>query len=168
MTPIPLPLIPIPKNRYGNNIAVGDGAACSLEVRAPNINRILFGVVTLVLVAVSGTASAQSRPVSDQHHPDVVAVKVTPRGVNRFDFDVTLSSPYDTLQRYADAFRVMDADGKVFGERVLLHDHAGEQPFTRDLYGITIPSPIEKVIVQGRDRKFGYGGKTRTVVLPGR
>jgi hypothetical protein len=101
-------------------------------------------------------------------HPDVVGVKVRPRGADAFDFDVTLSSPYDRPERYADAFRVMASDGRVFGERVLLHDHMDEQPFTRDLHGVKIPADIRDVVVQGRDQKSGYGGKTMTVKLPGR
>ena len=103
-----------------------------------------------------------------QRFPDVVGVKVTPRGGGRFDFDVTVSSPYDTPQRYADAFRVMNKDGKIYGERILWHDHAGEQPFTRDLYGVLIPAGVRNVVVQARDQKHGYGGKTAEAALPGR
>lgn len=49
-----------------------------------------------------------------------------------------------------------------------LHDHAGEQPFTRDLYGVRIPRGVRAVTVQARDQKYGYGGKTVEVALPGR
>jgi hypothetical protein len=80
---------------------------------------------------------------------------------------VTISSPYDTPERYADAFRVVGKDGRVYGERVLLHDHADEQPFTRDLYGVTMPSGVRTLVVQARDKKYGYGGKTVEVALPG-
>lgn len=104
----------------------------------------------------------------DQKYPDVIAVKVRNAGASAFDFDVTVSSPYDTPQRYADAFRVMAKDGSVFGERILFHDHATEQPFTRDLYGVKIPSAIKLVVVQARDKRFGYGGKTVEVALPTR
>ncbi len=133
-----------------------------------------IGLRTGMFLVCAGTltttwAQATGANAGDgQRHPDIVSVKVTPRGANGFDFDVTVSSRYDTPQRYADAFRVMGADGKVYGERVLLHDHAGEQPFIRDLYGVIIPPQIKKVIVQGRDRKFGYGGKTVEATLPGR
>lgn len=106
--------------------------------------------------------------VATQKHPDVFSAKVRPSGADTFDFDVTLSSPYDTPQRYADAFRVLGKDGSVYGERVLLHDHATEQPFTRDLYGVRIPRAVRVVVVQGRDQRFGYGGKTIEVALPGR
>lgn len=113
-------------------------------------------------------ASAQPMPVDGQKFPDVVTVKVQARGDNRFDFDATISSLYDSPQRYADAFRVMSADGVVYGERTLFHDHTGEQPFTRDLYGVYIKAGVRSLIVQARDQKYGYGGKTVTVLLPGR
>ncbi|MDP2265318.1 MAG: hypothetical protein Q8J70_02075 [Thiobacillus sp.] len=90
------------------------------------------------------------------------------RSDNRFDFDATISSSYDTPQRYADAFRVMSTEGVAFGTRTLFHDHASEQPFTRDLYGVTIPPGINSVVIQARDKKYGYGGKTLHVTLPGR
>ncbi|MFY0989556.1 hypothetical protein [Halomonas sp. C05BenzN] len=103
-----------------------------------------------------------------QRHPDVVGVEVAPAGENRFDFDVTLSSPYDSPSRYADAFRVLGPDDRELGVRELLHHHANEQPFTRRLSGVEIPAGIERVTVQGRDQAHGWGGETRTVRLPGR
>jgi hypothetical protein len=111
---------------------------------------------------------AKNKIDPNQKFPDVVDVKVRAASANTFDFDVTLSSPYDTPARYADAFRVSTESGKVLGERVLLHDHQDEQPFTRDLYGVKIPADVRAVVVQGRDQKFGYGGKTMLVKLPGR
>jgi hypothetical protein len=123
-----------------------------------------LGLAVLALVAVS--AFAQSRP--EQRFPDVVAVKVKAAGPGVFDFDVTVSSPYDTPSRYADGFRVSTTAGKVLGERPLVHDHQNEQPFTRDLYSVRVPEGIAKVIVQARDQKYGYGGKLVEVMLPGR
>lgn len=128
----------------------------------------LNAVATMISVALMGVASAQSKTSESQKYPDVIDVKVQARGGDRFDFDVTVSSPYDTPQRYADAFRVMSAAGVQYGERKLLHDHASEQPFTRDLYGVSVPAGVRAVVVQARDQKFGYGGKTVQVGLPGR
>jgi hypothetical protein len=50
----------------------------------------------------------------------------------------------------------------------LWHDHQGEQPFTRDLYGVKIPSDVQTVRIQARDQQHGYGGRSIEVVLPGR
>jgi hypothetical protein len=135
-----------------------------------NVHTRLFAlaVTAASLAPLSAWPGAAVTAASEQRHPDVVAVKVQARGADRFDFDVTVSSPYDTAQRYADAFRVSDNGGRVFGERILLHDHADEQPFTRDLHGLSIPPGVRSVVVQARDRKHGYGGKTAVVVLPGR
>ncbi len=115
-------------------------------------------VATLATGAQAATAS----------YPDVLSAKVRPRGGDVFDFDVSVSSPYDTPQRYADAFRVMGRDGTVYGQRILDHDHRTEQPFTRDLYGVKIPPGVRTVVVQGRDQRSGYGGKTVEAALPGR
>lgn len=123
--------------------------------------------IALFAIAIIGLSSAYAGS-EQQKYPDVVAVKVQSRGENRFDFDVTVSSPYDTPQRYADAFRVISVEGQPYSERKLLHDHASEQPFTRDLHGVLIPAGIRAVVVQARDQKFGYGGKTMQVILPGR
>lgn len=102
-------------------------------------------------------------------YPDVVAVQVRASGTDRFDFDVTVSSPYDTPQRYADGFRASSLDGgTIYGERKLWHDHAGEQPFTRDLYAVAIPRGVRQVRLQARDQRHGYGGRSMEVSLPGR
>lgn len=121
-------------------------------------------VLLLALGGLALPAWAQA-----QKFPDVVAVKVVQRSAGVFDFDVTISSPYDTPSRYADGFRVMGEDGRtVHGVRPLGHDHASEQPFTRDLYGVKLPAGVRKVLVQGRDQQHGWGGGTRLVDLPGR
>jgi len=121
----------------------------------------------LLLLALAASAVLPVQ-AAEQKYPDVVEVKVRARGPNTFDFDVTVTSPYDTAQRYADAFRATGKDGEIFGERKLLHDHAGEQPFTRDLYGVVVPDGVRKVLIQAKDQKYGYGGKTVEVDLPGR
>ncbi len=128
----------------------------------------VIAILLALSAAIADSAFAQLAKSGEQKYPDVLAVNVQAHGDNRFDFDATISSPYDSEQRYADAFRVMSSDGVVFGVRTLWHDHASEQPFTRDLYGITIKAGVKSVIVQARDQKYGYGGKTVTVELPGR
>ena len=132
------------------------------------MHRCLSLMMTLLTLTIAGNALAQAKNTESQKYPGVIDVKVKSSGDNRFDFDVTLSSPYDTPQRYADAFRLKSLEGKVYGERILLHDHQNEQPFTRDLYGVTIPAGIRLVVVEGRDQKYGYGGKTMQITLPGR
>lgn len=131
------------------------------------IHRTRLLALILLLLGLPG-APAHAADQALQKYPNILAAKVQPRAADTFDFDVTVSSPYDTAGRYADAFRVMGKDGRVYGERTLVHDHASEQPFTRDLYGVKVPRGVRTVIIQGRDQKYGYGGKTVEALLPGR
>lgn len=132
--------------------------------------RTLGFLASLLLASpiLTGVSPLFPRAAAEQKYPDVVAARITPLSGNRFDFDVTISSAYDTPQRYADGFRVVGPKGEVYGERKLLHDHANEQPFTRDLHGVTIPAGIRTVIVEARDLSYGYGGRRLEVALPGR
>ena len=101
----------------------------------------------------------------EQRFPDVVGVEASADG-DTWTFSVTISSPYDTPERYADAWRILGPDGTVFGERPLAHDHQFEQPFTRSLSGVTIPAGIDSVVVEGRDQQYGWGGGTFEYELP--
>lgn len=98
-------------------------------------------------------------------YPDVVDVSVS-RDAGSYDFDVTVSSPYDSPKRHADAWRVVGDDGQVYGVRELTHDHANEQPFTRSLSGVDIPESVDTVTVQARDLVYGWGGAVVEIGLP--
>lgn len=139
------------------------------------LSRVALSRVALVVVlglAGCGTdptaqdpAPTPSSPTSEALFPDVVAVEVEPEGGGTWRFSVTLSSPYDSAQRYADAWRVVGPDGTVYGVRELAHDHANEQPFTRSLGGVEIPDGVDTVTVEGRDQVSGWGGATLTIAL---
>lgn len=122
--------------------------------------------------AVATTTGASPSPSdaaadAEELYPDVVGATATRDGDGTWTFEVTMSSPYDSPQRYADAWRVLGPDGDVYGERLLTHDHASEQPFTRSQSGIEIPSEVATVTVQGRDQVSGWGGATVQVTLTG-
>ena len=121
------------------------------------------GTSTTPAASKPGPTNA-SAAAGAQRFPDVVDVKVRHVG-QTYSFEVTMTSPYDTPERYADGWRVKGPDGTVYGVKTLDHDHAGEQPFTRVQSGVTIPAGVEEVVVEGRDRVNGFGGTTRTVRL---
>lgn len=98
--------------------------------------------------------------------PDVVDATAEQGADGTWSFSVTLSSPYDSPQRYADAWRVLAPDGTELGVRELLHDHAAEQLFTRSLGGVEIPDDVVVVTIEGRDQISGWGGATFDLTLP--
>lgn len=111
------------------------------------------------------SGEATGEPTFAEDFPDIIAVQATQDESGSWRFDVTVSSPYDTPQRYADAWRVVDPEGNELGIRVLTHDHANEQPFTRSQSGIAIADDVSQVTVQGRDLANGWGGAELVVAL---
>lgn len=109
-------------------------------------------------VAIDPVDQQDTETTSDQY-PDVIEVVAVQGDDSTWRFDVTISSPYDSPSRYADAFRVTTTSGEVLGVRELAHDHASEQPFTRSLTGVVIESSVDEVIVEGRDQANGWGGE---------
>ncbi len=97
---------------------------------------------------------------------DVIDVKVRSAGGSAYDFDVTIRSNDTGWEHYADAFEVLAPDGTLLGQRILLHPHVDEQPFTRDLYGVAVPEEIVEVTVRARHKPKGYDGAVMTVPLP--
>ncbi len=102
---------------------------------------------------------------AEQRFPDVIDVVVEEESDGVFAFAVTISSPYDAPDRYADGWRILGPDATVYGEHTLAHDHADEQPFTRTQRGVAIPPGVSEVTVEGRDLEHGYGGRTVTVSI---
>jgi hypothetical protein len=106
-----------------------------------------------------------SSPTEEELYPDVIDVEVTASPNGTWALAVTIRSPYDSPDRYAEAWRVLGPDGEEYGLRVLTHDHAGEQPFTRSVSAIEIPGGVTEVTVQGRDQLSDWGGATVLVNL---
>lgn len=121
---------------------------------------------TALPVAIA--TSTVSTIADEQRYPDVIGAEAELAGDGTWTVSATISSPYDTPERYADAWRVLGPDGAEYGIRVLTHDHANEQPFTRSQRGIEIPAEVDVVTVEGRDLANGWGGGTFELRLPDR
>lgn len=99
---------------------------------------------------------------------DVINAKASLSSSGAYRFDVTLRHADQGWKHYADKWQILTVDGKQLGERVLLHPHVNEQPFTRSLGGVRIPAGIKSVLIRGSDKVHGIGGKVIKITLPGR
>ena len=129
------------------------------------MSRAVLLSLLLALVAACGDDGAEPEDGA-QRFPDVVAATATRAADGRLTFEVTISSPYDTPERYADGWRVLDPEGNVLGTHMLMHDHANEQPFTRSLSDVTIPEGVDVVVLQARDSEYGWALSTYEYELP--
>ncbi len=96
---------------------------------------------------------------------DVVAAEAHRSSDGTWRFDVTVRHADTGWEHYADRWEVLAPDGTLLGERVLLHPHVEEQPFTRSLSGVRIPPQIHRVRIRAHDSVHGYGGRGLTLEL---
>ncbi len=117
--------------------------------------------------AAVASASTDAEPDTvEADHPAVLAAELRREGDETWSLDVTISSEYDSPERYADGWRVVTPEGDVLGEHELTHDHADEQPFTRTQTDLEIPKSVSTVTIEGHDTENGYGGATLDVDVP--
>ena len=105
-------------------------------------------IMVLVALLISATALAN----------EVQIKKVEIRGNNTEDswtFHVTLKHNDSGWDHYADAWQVVDEDGKVLAKRVLYHPHEHEQPFTRSLSGVKLQGSAI-IYVEAHDKVHGW------------
>lgn len=138
-------------------------------------------VIALVLAACEATDVPQTAasPVVESTVPtsitegagadrcaNVVAVEAVRAGDGTYSFAVTVASPDEGWEKYADEWTVWTPEGTALGTRILEHPHEDEQPFTRSLSGVLIPGGIKTVVVGARDSVEGYCGATIELAIP--
>ena len=79
-------------------------------------------------------------------------------------FVVTVRHDDEGWSHYVNAWEVLTPAGAVLATRILHHPHVGEQPFTRELRDVKVPSALTSVRIRARDSVHGIGG--REVVVP--
>ena len=97
---------------------------------------------------------------------DVVAATAMCDANRVCTFSVTVKHEDTGWEHYADHWRVLTVAEEEIGKRVLLHPHVSEQPFTRTLDGVSVPSTADQVVIEAHDNVHGYGGIKRTINLP--
>ena len=102
----------------------------------------------------TNTPIAKTTPALSQ--PDVLSVSVNGEQ-GAYNFSVTISSPDEGCNKYADWWEVISQDGELLYRRILLHSHVNEQPFTRSGGPVSIDSDT-MVLVWAHMYPTGYGG----------
>ena len=123
----------------------------------------------LTVLTIMGGAVFMACPEApfeeDLDYAQIVFVKATQKSSNLWSFDVTVRHNDEGWTHYADAWQVVDPSTmKILTERVLLHPHESEQPFTRSQNSFTIPAELDHVLVRAKCNVHGFGG--REVLLP--
>lgn len=111
-------------------------------------NNLWVSAVCLLFAAAFNTATAGD--------VEILAAEFRSDGGDTWRVNVTLQHGDTGWDHYADNWHVVDAEGRVLGDRVLHHPHVDEQPFTRRLSGVVIPEGTERVFVEAHDTVHGW------------
>jgi hypothetical protein len=85
----------------------------------------------------------------------ILKVKAEKTPAQKFNISVTLEHDDEGWKHYANSWRIYSPEGELIGERVLHHPHVDEQPFTRTLLGLRIPSELSEVTIVAVCSKTG-------------
>lgn len=94
----------------------------------------------------------------------IIGVDMAVTGKNQYRFAVTLLHEDAGWNHYANKWEIRTLDDEVLGTRVLGHPHVKEQPFTRSLFGVQIPSSITQVKIVAFD-SLNEQSADRVVIL---
>ncbi|GGB14424.1 hypothetical protein GCM10007414_29850 [Agarivorans gilvus] len=89
----------------------------------------------------------------------IVAVEMTEQAPQSWQVAVSVLHDDSGWEHYADKWRVLDPQGRVLAERVLLHPHVEEQPFTRSLDSVVIPETIGVVYIEVHDTQSAWASQ---------
>ena len=108
-----------------------------------------------VFIAASLVCSMAWSSLASANDVEILKVVFKENG-NKWDVHVTLKHNDTGWEHYADAWRIVDEDGKELAKRVLYHPHVNEQPFTRNLRGVEISEDDLIVFIEAHDKKHGW------------
>lgn len=74
-------------------------------------------------------------------------------------FDVTLQHEDKGWEHFANKWEIYTPDNKLIATRTLFHPHVKEQPFTRSLAKVKIPTDLKTVIIKAHDNVHGYSSQ---------
>lgn len=117
-----------------------------------------------LVIALFSTVLVLCHSAGGKSLADVQYVKVVKKG-DVWDFHVTVKHDDTGWDHYADWWRITTEEGEEIARRVLRHPHIDEQPFTRSLYGVSIPEGVGIIMIEAHDKVHGYGGRTVVVDL---
>ena len=118
------------------------------------INTLLFSLFFLSITVVSNA-----------NEVEVFNIKATQEKDKTWNFDVTLKHADQGWDHYANEWQIIGPNNKILGTRTLYHPHVNEQPFTRSLGGVKIPSGIKTVRVIAKDTVHGLSHKAAEIEL---
>jgi hypothetical protein len=139
------------------SVPASAAAPAAAEERADTARDLSHERLAAEAARAKRAPAALAKAAAPRTGADVIAV-VASGAAGAYQLAVTIRSPDQGCQQYADWWEVVSEDGRLLYRRVLLHSHRDEQPFTRS--GGPVPiAPDTVVWVRAHMHPAGYGGQ---------
>jgi len=80
-------------------------------------------------------------------------------------FSVTIRHADEGWTHFANGWKIFTPSGELLAHRALAHPHVNEQPFTRSIRNIKIPSSIDTVVLRANDSVHGESNRKYVMKL---
>lgn len=120
------------------------------------------GPAPALLLALALSFAAPSAAGSDP--ATIVAAEARATGAD-WTVSVTLRHGDTGRADYADGWRIVTEEGAVLATRALAHPHVSEQPFTRSLSGLDLPTGTP-LFIESSTNVTGWSGARHPLALP--
>ena len=122
--------------------------------------------MSIVRWLAAGCIAAAMTVTAFAGEADIIRTEVVRTGPGVYRFSVSVLHQDEGWDHYADRWEVLTPDGRILATRTLYHPHVNEQPFTRNLGDVKIPSDIVQVTIRAHCSVHAYGGKSESLSLP--
>jgi hypothetical protein len=120
-------------------------------------SKMVFPTVVIMLFTLVNTTYAGD--------VQILAADFYNNGGQTWSVNITLKHDDTGWKHFADNWRIVDNKGNILGDRVLMHPHVSEQPFTRGLGNVKIPENIKTVYIEAHDKVHGWTEKKLQIDL---
>ncbi len=117
--------------------------------------------IIILVLALAGLYSS----VNQADEAQVLAADFVRQNDRYWQVDVTLKHDDSGWDHYANIWRIEDQNGQVLANRILMHPHVDEQPFTRGLSKVEIPDSAQILYIRAHDNVHGWSTNTLRVDL---
>ena len=114
-------------------------------------------LLALVLTACSDSGTTGTVPPTGPPKANVMSATTSGTSGN-YTFEVTVSSPDQGCDEYANWWEVISQEGELIYRKTFDRPHVDEQPFTTEGGPVQIPND-QIVIVRAHMKEAGYGGQ---------
>ena len=120
----------------------------------------------MIKVAIAALTGLLGWPSAMAGEADVLNARVDCSVDRICIFHVTVQHADDGWRHYANRWEILDSEGKQIAVRELAHPHDHEQPFTRSLDNVDLPTGLVEVRIRAHDSQHGHGGEEIVVSIP--